>query len=246
MEESAWEVEVLLTGTWRGATSALLSKDGHHIVVDTGMPHETHQLMKALEERGLRPSDVKILINTHFHVDHVLNNSLFPNSVIYASQESHDWCRSLYSDLLDQAGWEKLVLKYYPETLEYQNAKENMRKLRKLALRWWDLMRLGSPSRFRWIEKHALPDGLESLVTWGHVPGHVSILVHQKEQKTVIAGDALLSRDHDEQVLTMIPYNRQQSHLDRARILSLSGRILPGHDAGFSTSQASCPEPGIG
>jgi hypothetical protein len=43
----------------------------------------------------------------------------------------------------------------------------------------------------------------------------------------------LLSREHEEQVLTMIPFNRAQYHLDRTRILSIGGYILPGHDRGF-------------
>jgi glyoxylase-like metal-dependent hydrolase (beta-lactamase superfamily II) len=91
---------------------------------------------------------------------------------------------------------------------------------------------LGEPSRFRWIETQPLPEGLEALVTTGHVPGHTSIIV-RGETRTVIAADALLSREHDEQVLTMIPYNRAQYHLDRARLLALGGYILPGHDRGF-------------
>jgi glyoxylase-like metal-dependent hydrolase (beta-lactamase superfamily II) len=113
-----------------------------------------------------------------------------------------------------------------------------MGKLRKLALRWWDPKRLGSSSQFRWIEKHALPDNLESLLTSGHVPGHASIIVHGGKQRTVIAGDALLSRKNDEKVLTMIPHQRKQFQEDRARILAMQARIVPGHDREFSTPSA--------
>jgi glyoxylase-like metal-dependent hydrolase (beta-lactamase superfamily II) len=93
---------------------------------------------------------------------------------------------------------------------------------------------LGNSSQFRWIEKHALPHGLESFATSGHVPGHASIIVHGGEQRTVIAGDALLSRQHEEKVLTMIPHHRKQFQQDRARILAMQARILPGHDLEFS------------
>ena len=41
------------------------------------------------------------------------------------SQESHDWCRAVYSDLLDQQNWETLILKYYPETFEYEKSQGN-------------------------------------------------------------------------------------------------------------------------
>ena len=236
MQNNRWKVDVLLPGSWRGATCVLLAKGRHHIIVDTGMPHEARQIVEALQLRGLCTSDIRTIINTHFHVDHVSNNALFPASEIFASQESYDWCRAVYSDLLDQQNWQTLVLKYYPETYDYEQAEEMMGKLRKLALRWWDPKRLGSSSQFRWIEKHALPENLEGLLTSGHVPGHASIIVHEGNQRTVIAGDALLSRQHDEKVLTMIPHHRKQFQQDRTRILAMRGRILPGHDEEFSTS----------
>lgn len=235
--ENFWKVDVLLAGSWRGATSVLLSNGGHHLVVDTGMPHEAHQLVQALEKRGLRPEDIEGVINTHFHVDHVSNNSLFGKSLMYAPQESYDWCRALYSDLRDDQNWEKLALKYYPEMFDYERARTHMQKLRKLELRWWDAERVGSPSRFRWFENHRLPEGLEGFVTSGHVPGHLSVMVENAPQPTLIAGDALLSREHDDKVLTMIPVNRKQFELDRGRILSRTGRILPGHDRDFALTQ---------
>lgn len=233
MADSHWNADELLTGSWRGATSTLLSRERHHIVVDTGLPHEAHQLVGALESRGLRPDDIESIINTHFHVDHVLNNCLFPSSTIYAPQQSFDWCCSLYSALRSEDGWEDAALRYYPETLEEARFVENMGKLRNFALRWWDAARLGARSQYRWMETEQIPDGLECLFTSGHVPGHASIIVHGLEQQIVIAGDALLSREHDDQVLTMIPHNRAQYHEDRARILALGGYVIPGHDQGF-------------
>jgi glyoxylase-like metal-dependent hydrolase (beta-lactamase superfamily II) len=233
MFETSWKVETLLTGSWRGATSVLVSNGGRYIVVDSGMPHESHQLVKALDQRGLRPADIGTLVNTHFHIDHVLNNDLFPAATIYATQESYDWCQSMYSDVADDQNWEKLALKYYPEMYDYERAWQHMAKLRKFVLRWWDLKRLGSSGQFRWLETHSLPDGIEAFITGGHVPGHVSLVVRRGEQRTIIAGDALLSRESEEKVATMIPHNREQFLKDRARVLQMGGRILPGHDSDF-------------
>jgi glyoxylase-like metal-dependent hydrolase (beta-lactamase superfamily II) len=241
MANQNWKVQVLLPGSWRGATSVLVSNGNRHIVVDSGMPHEAHQLVKALEQRGLHPDDVKILVNTHFHVDHVLNNNLFPAATIYASQQSYDWCQSMYSDVADNQNWEKLALKYYPELYEHEKALQHMAALRRFALRWWDLKRLGSPEQFRWLERTSLPDGLESFMTGGHVPGHISLVVRSGEQPTLIAGDALLSREHEERVVTMIPHNRARFLEERARLMEIGGRILPGHDSPFSASGESKP-----
>lgn len=236
MTDSGWKAEILLPGSWRGATSALLTDGTRHLVVDSGMSHEAPLLLKALEDHGLKPQDVDALISTHFHIDHVLNNSLFPRVPIYATQQAYDWACSLYSDLLDDLNWEKLVLKYYPETFDYERARELMGKLRKLGLRVWDRQKVGLPEQFVWIENHPLPEGLEVHVTSGHVPGHLSVLVSNGAQPTVIAGDALLSRDRDDQILTMIPHNREQFRRDREAILAMSGLILPGHDQPFALS----------
>ena len=249
MTQPHWKTEVLLAGSWRGATSVLLTRGNRHIVVDTGLPHEAPFLLNALAKRGITPEQVTGVIDTHFHVDHVLNNFLFPNAMIHASQQSYDWCLSLYSDLKDATNWEKLVLKYYPETNLYEHAQANLNNVRKLALRWWDAGRLGSPAKFRWVENHSLPEGMEAIVTSGHVPGHVSILLGEAEggsPRTVIAGDALLCREHEDKILTMIPHNRAQSLLDRARILALGGRIFPGHGAefcGLLNASAEQPHP---
>ena len=237
MEKSNWKVNVLLPGSWRGATTVLLSNGHRHAIVDTGMPHEAHLLADALELHGLRPDDVDFILSTHFHVDHVLNNSLFPKSTILGSQESYQWCCSLYSDLLDKQNWEKLILKYYPESFDYDRAHEFMVRLRQFALRWWDPKRLGAISQYRWLENTALPDGIERVLTRGHVPGHVSLRVACNGTPVVIAGDALLTRAEDQPVLTMIAHSRAQMAADRNHILSLGGLIVPGHDIAFESQE---------
>ncbi|MGH9327363.1 MAG: MBL fold metallo-hydrolase [Terriglobia bacterium] len=240
MADSKWKVDVLLQGNWRGASSVLLTNGRSPVLVDTGMPHDAHQLVKALEERRLRTRDIHFIINTHFHFDHVSNNSLFPQSVIYATQQSHDWCQALYADLADSARWKTRLLHYYPEICQFEKAEDTMSKLRKIALRWWDVKRIGSPSQFRWLEKHALPDGIEALFTTGHVPGHASLVIRNCATRTLVAGDALLTRTHDDRVLTMIPFSRAQYRRDREQLLSISGWIIPGHDEPF-INKITCP-----
>ena len=232
MLEKPWNMQALLAGNWRGATSVLISNGHQHVVVDSGMPHEASVLLDALRARGLEPGDVQAVINTHFHIDHVLNNILFPNSLIYASQESYDWCCSLYSDMAGDQ-WETLLLKYYPEMSDYPHVPDRMQQMRRFTLRWWDLGRLGKPHQLRWIEKNTLPEGFGMLITSGHVPGHVSVLLPDGPQPTIIAGDAFLSRTEDDRILTMIPHNREQSRRDRKTVLAHGGRIFPGHDAEF-------------
>jgi len=236
--QPSWRIEVLLTGSMRGASSVLISNGRLHIVVDTGLPHEESVLVGALERQELKPSDVQIVVNTHFHVDHVLNNRIFTKSLIYAPQESYDWAKRLYADLRVEGDWEKLVLRYYPEVMDDEKALSYMSALRRFALRWWDEQRLGSRAQFRWLESQPLPDGMEAVITSGHVPGHASLLISNGHERVVVAGDALLSRAHDQRVLTMIPVNKKLYGRDRERILSLGGRIVPGHDTEFQNPDA--------
>jgi glyoxylase-like metal-dependent hydrolase (beta-lactamase superfamily II) len=237
MPSLKWNVDVLMPGNWRGASSVLLSSSHERILVDTGLPHDAHQLLSALKQRGLIPSDIDGIINTHFHLDHVSNNCLFPHSVIYTTQQSHDWCLGLYRDLADSA-WKERVVHYYPETFEYPRAKELVGKLRNFGLRWWDVNRIGNPSQFRWIETHGLPEGINFIVTSGHVPGHASLILNGPQQTVVVAGDALLTRAGDEQVLTMVPCCQATYQADRKRILTVPGWIIPGHDQPFANPGA--------
>jgi glyoxylase-like metal-dependent hydrolase (beta-lactamase superfamily II) len=239
MLDSHWKIDVLLTGNWRGAASVLLSSDSERVLVDTGLPHDAHQVVSALEKRGLATSDITCIINTHFHIDHVSNNCLFPQVPIFTTQESFEWCLALYSDIGRCGDWERLVLKYYPETLEYPNARQLMEKIRKIGLRWWDAKRIGSRSQFRWIETHGMPGGMNLLLTSGHVPGHASLILRNERELAVVAGDALLTRNHDYQVLTMIPHCRAQYEKDRERILRMDGLIIPGHDRAFVNTASS-------
>lgn len=239
MTEPNWKVDVLLTGSWRGATSTLLTQNLHHIIVDTGLPHEAHILVCELQKRGIDPASVNMIINTHLHVDHVMNNCLFPRATIYATEQSYDWSLSMYSDVAQEHNWEQLILRYYPEIPNHQLAQKSVSWLRKFALRWWDPKRLGERSQFRWLEQVQLPDGLTTCLTSGHVPGHASVIVQNGADAVVIAGDALLSLQQEDNILTMIPCRQNQYELDRARILTFGGQIIPGHDRPFRIPTAS-------
>jgi len=53
----------------------------------------------------------------------------------------------------------------------------------------------------------------------------------------------VLTREHDENVFTMIPHNREQFQHDRAHILARMGRIVPGHEDEFCNPTAGRQPP---
>ena len=69
------------------STSTLVLTEGHHILVDTSSRQQRAPLLQGLEEAGLRPEDIDILVNTHLHADHIGNNDLFASAVKIARSE---------------------------------------------------------------------------------------------------------------------------------------------------------------
>ena len=65
-------------------SSVTLLKGKKNILIDTGYRGFEEEILKALEKNGLKPEDIDIIINTHFHLDHSYNNYLFKNAKIIA------------------------------------------------------------------------------------------------------------------------------------------------------------------
>jgi len=49
----------------------LIATDAGHILINTGFPETLPEIQKGVEQLGFKMSDVKILLATHAHVDHV-------------------------------------------------------------------------------------------------------------------------------------------------------------------------------
>ena len=53
-----------------------------NILVDTGAGQNKDYLFSKLQENGVRPENIELIINTHCHFDHIGGNYLFPNAKI--------------------------------------------------------------------------------------------------------------------------------------------------------------------
>lgn len=67
----------LLQGKKSSNIYFIQQKDG--IIIDTGHPHQATENLRALKDFGLTANDVKYIINTHSHPDHVGGNIHFLN-----------------------------------------------------------------------------------------------------------------------------------------------------------------------
>lgn len=98
MDTKGYEVKVLKTGysvrvesgRMRACGTVTLVKGPKKVVVDTGGPRDSGEIIGALSREGLGPADIDYVVCTHGHADHVGNNNLFPGATFIVS---HDICR---------------------------------------------------------------------------------------------------------------------------------------------------------
>ncbi len=229
-----WRVEPLLEGTGYSSSSTLLTNASHRVVVDTGLSIQQGELLSALRERGVHPADVDVVINTHLHVDHCLNNSIFPRAEIFLSEAEWHWSSAFYATIFNARDVATAALEFYPELPSYHLSPRTIKNVTRLARLFWRVERVGSPDRFRWLEHAALPDGLEMLSTPGHTPHHLSIRV--PSAGVIIAGDAVLAEDLDATIKTMPPHSKEQYLRTRDTLLQSGLTIVPGHGRAFQPS----------
>ena len=55
----------------RAANAYLVEADNGLVLVDTGLPGSEKRILKAIEGLGRKPADVKLILLTHRHLDHI-------------------------------------------------------------------------------------------------------------------------------------------------------------------------------
>lgn len=108
----------LLQGNKSSNIYFINQKDG--IIIDTGHPHQAAENLNHLKEFGITENDVKYIINTHSHPDHVGGNveflNYFSDVKIISSIKTQPYIKkkkqyALYEDIEDAA-------EYYPIHIE--------------------------------------------------------------------------------------------------------------------------------
>jgi glyoxylase-like metal-dependent hydrolase (beta-lactamase superfamily II) len=82
------KIEILIQGYaqkhgkgWKASSTCVLIKDkGLNVLVDPGANKK--MLLTALKKQGLEPKDIDFIFLTHYHPDHWLNITLFPDTKI--------------------------------------------------------------------------------------------------------------------------------------------------------------------
>lgn len=164
-ERVAEDVYVFTSKLYAQVNAGAIVGPDWSVLIDTlAYPEETLEIREFLEERLSSP--VRYLINTHYHSDHTLGNSWFPNAIVLG----HSRCR----DLLDKVGRKSL-----------EEAKRQNRELRDVAIVLPDVVfskgGIGIRVGKRTLRLVNLP---------GHSPDGIGVLL--VEDRVLFSGDIMM------------------------------------------------------
>jgi glyoxylase-like metal-dependent hydrolase (beta-lactamase superfamily II) len=157
------------------AQAYVVRAGGRTILVDTGVgpgPHDwlggaRGRLLDDLQEKGVRPEDVDAVVFTHLHGDHVGWNLQYE-----AGSPRPTFPRARY--YVPQADWDFFT---DPARLGQWGTDRTVVPLRELGV-----LELFSG-------EVTLAQGVTTLPTPGHTPGHTSILLASQGERALICGD---------------------------------------------------------
>lgn len=145
----------------------ILIKDEHAILIDTGFGSEVKDTEKLIKEAGVSPEELHLIVNTHYHSDHVGGNfHLQKNYGVPIA--THKW----EADLINFCDPEACSAEWLDQPVE------PYRVDRKLA----DNDEINTGSRT-----------LKVLHTPGHTLGHISLF--EPEEEILICGDLFHQND---------------------------------------------------
>jgi glyoxylase-like metal-dependent hydrolase (beta-lactamase superfamily II) len=76
--------------------------------------------------------------------------------------------------------------------------------------------------------------GVDLFPTFGHTPGHASVLAYTALESILIAGDVVLTRDHFESSdLGEMPWDLEKAKVSFQDVMEIADQVVPGHDNVF-------------
>jgi len=197
-----YPIEGLKTGR-----SYLIENQGSLTLIDTSSPSAASRIIRAIEEIGRRPEDLRLIVATHYHYDHTGNVAALRERT--GAQFAAHVEEAPYID--GRTPWRYVAIgpvkMDLPERRRYALAVD-----RELA------------------DGEVLPaaGGLEVIHTPGHTPGHIAL--YARERGALFAGDAFANWFGLQLPLRMSSHDMEQAKQSVARLARLDYDVaLPGH-----------------
>jgi len=159
------------------ANAFLVRLPGQIVLVDSGAGpgagEDSGHLLPRLQETGVTPDQVNLILITHFHFDHIGGlgtadgKAAFPNAIVRASRAEHEfWMRdpeSIPAELRDRAKQLQVILAPYVQAKRYEPF---------------------GPG-------DDLGAGIKALAATGHTPGHTGYVFSSQGQELWCIGDLI-------------------------------------------------------
>jgi glyoxylase-like metal-dependent hydrolase (beta-lactamase superfamily II) len=169
-----------------------------------------------LRARGIEPSQVKVVVMTHLHIDHASAIAEFPDSTFLVS--SAEWAAAS-----EQGQFHGYVKRQFDHGFDYRLIDFNSDAANSFSgfARAFDVFGDGS---------------VRVAFTPGHTKGHMSVVLRTESGEVLVAGDAIfmhrtLEDDH-------LPHMLADEHLFRRSLREIrqyrketpDAVVIPGHD----------------
>ena len=145
------------------------------------LQNEAQTITGALGLLGLRPADVSVVVNSHFHFDHVGGNKFFPHArkICQAAELAH---------AANPQQFEMLAYSDLSFSVDVADAREEHEQIPAGTER--------TDTRFETIEGDAeIAPGIQMIHTPGHAVGHSSVLVRLERRRPMLfTGDAAYTK----------------------------------------------------
>lgn len=178
--------------------------------------------LSQLRDKGISPSDIRMVVFTHLHYDHASAISEFPDSTLIVSETEWKYAATIRNP--DFKGYRR---QQYDYAFDFRTVSFDSDRVNSYASfgRTLDLFGDGS---------------IRLAFTPGHSPGHQSLICRLKERDLVISGDAIYEESKLEP-RSSLPgsmydehnYKRSLQELRLFRQTYPSAIITAGHDTGF-------------
>jgi len=202
----------------------VLRSQGQIILADTGMgagPHPsrgnlTGNLLNELQNIGISPDDVDIVVHTHLHADHVGWNITYEDGVARPT-----FPKAKY--LVPRADWEHFIQANILSLPQNEHIRDHVAPLEELGV--MELVEGGQ----------IITSEISTLHTPGHTPGHQCILIDSEGQRGVVVGDVIhmsVQIEHSDWCAG-VDLDKPTGQKSREDLLDHSGRegllIVAGH-----------------
>jgi len=206
----------------RAANTYLIEADHGLVLVDTGLPGSDLGILKAVSSLGRKPSDIKLVLLTHRHLDHIGSAAALKHATS-ATLASHQFEKPYVAGTLmisTPAAWSL-----------YGRIVKRLTNFGSWTMKLIRIIKYKPVHVDETADEESILDevGLDGDVMWtpGHTKGSVSLFLNKS--KVAIIGDLLRSK-HGKLVEPMFMESFPQTKASVDRVMQLGPVTLcPGH-----------------